>query len=473
MGQYLIINETEVLPQLNGNAAADQGAASFVSACRSSSGDVYVWTHADNSYPTIYKFIESTKSWETIPVPLTLNVYNSAGQNQAGYTNWKRYSMGAIATSGVSGEEIHWVIPRTNNGVQGTDPLCGAIVLNLQTNAVYFSKNYSASGASIVLSGGTIPVWGSSNLGNYTLNNYHMDKLKFVTVQGNLYAVWNVSSNNFVIAKYVPSSGQWTTQKNETAVFIAAGVTIGDSSAASFEVGSMTLGVKGQYIYMGLFNGWWTGGVFFRFDTVTSTWLNLSSANAPGRWKFRQGTGYTIGNKIYFLGGYGSDNLAEPTVYSYDTSNEASGGVGVFSSTTINNIVTMLKPTNCVDIGGECLIFGGSDGTVNFSKITKFTKVLSDISNFTALYQPGASGLNAIQLNWTDSADESFYIIEKKRDGGSWVKIAEIAGVTGSGTTLSFLDRGYTDINQIDIFPISLNSNTYSYRIRAAELIIQ
>ena len=157
-------------------------------------------------------------------------------------------------------------------------------------------------------------------------------------------------------------------------------------------------------------------------------------------------------DKIILLGGTDSGWTAPATnAVEFDITTKK------FSVSSIVNQVNFSTLSNALDVGGY-IIFVGYYASGITDNVIKFTKVLNDVTGFTASYVPAYnSNPNSIVLNWNDSTEESMYVIEKSVNGGSWVTL----------TTIPQNITTYTDSDNINI-----TTNRYSYRIKAAEVVV-
>lgn len=381
------------------------------------------------------------------------------------------YNVAYYYNPSTSADEYHFLIPKdVNKNYPGATPYCFKVVTSSSTSATVSSLFYPTGAALIPTALGNFSAIANGSAGGEVrYDNY-------LTINGTLYVIYQNSTTQYSIYKYVPNpvlaSSAWITVTGLKTM--PAGVSMVRGQIGVWNIGSKIYMCGSATTPYGIMHAFW-------FDLNDGTTSAAISTPTLRRNRFCP---FTVGSTCYLIGGYDNNytnNQATgaPTVVSFTTSGAT--GDGYWTDTGISNSNFIAVNTeNALDIGGELQMFGGftSASSPNNAGITtliqKFTFVLDDISNFTALYIPGipVSGIpNKIRLKWLDSSDEGFYVVERSKNGEGYVKISEIQGIEGAGSQISFDDPGYDDATQQTTTEIDLVNNNYTYRVKAAIII--
>jgi hypothetical protein len=177
-------------------------------------------------------------------------------------------------------------------------------------------------------------------------------------------------------------------------------------------------------------------------------------------YKPTNGAFFNIGNMLYWYGGTywgvnGVSNINGPvTVTKLMSLNPATN---TWTQVTTLGTTPYIKQSARTK-GASAYMLGGTVSGSSSQNLVKFTYILTNITNFSATYTPAVNTTPAFfTLTWDDSVEESFYIIEKKIDNGEYIKIAELVMNT---------------VTYIDNVGIDLDAHTYSYRIKAAQIVV-
>lgn len=308
---------------------------------------------------------------------------------------------------------------------------------------------------------------GTLRINNVQVQDFSGNRYVYpVWVNSELYYFYASSNFNYTIQKYSPTLG-WQDAIN--AINRAMPTLISFDGDKNLQTDRLTVFSYGTKIYiMSAIAGYNRNeGYFFFYDTFDGAQGIVEQNTADLNNNLRKwATPFVVGDEVYLIGGQTKiQNTIASTVtkYSFSTSGWADTGLSpAFYFST---------PSNAINIGGELLVVGNFTNGVNSNSIIKFTKVLENLTGLTAVYRTADNLPKRIELSWNNSSDESFYIIEKSINGGSYTKIGEVSEAAEGDPTVTFIDQGYTDESGDITQPIDLTVNRYSYRVKSAEAI--
>lgn len=414
MGSWKFKNESYVL-QSNNIAVPN----AQVSAYKHTDGNIYYLT-TDNTTNT-----GATRSYCHKLTPDGVETYVGVGLDNNSYnTSSVAEAVAVPYHNSVTGyDEVHFVLPKDWQG----------IIKNTSSTKLIFSPTPTVT---MYTPSGTCRIH-NVDMGDLTYPS-RTNYMSTTFVNGVLHYVYINAGGVYTIQRYNPSSSAWEDCPNAIAKSPTGLVT------ALFPMKFTTVAI-GTKIYSLLTDGNYSPKILV-YDTNDSSESFLTPP-VVGMLRLQAAT-LQVGDDIYFVGGqlYGNGNSPAPTIvkWNYVTN--------IFTDTGMANVVAGFTTANAINTGGELLFVGSYTGGVS-TAITKFTYVLSDITGFTANYTPSTS---SILLTWSDNAEESFYVVEKKINEGNWESEATLDANVASHT-----------VTGIDIM-----TNTYSFRIKAGKLAI-